>query len=69
MKRNQQLLPTNQPLSKWGDVLGNPVLANAIIDRLIHHSHIVKMTGRSYRIKDKLNDIEPSTKNADALNY
>lgn len=54
---------TNQPLSKWGEVLGDPVLANAIIDRLIHHSTIVKITGKSYRIKDKLIDIEQQVKN------
>ena len=34
-------------------VFADPVLANAIIDRLVHHSTIVKITGRSYRIKDK----------------
>lgn len=47
------ILTTNQPLSKWGDVFGDYTLANAIIDRLVHHSHIIKITGQSYRIKDK----------------
>lgn len=47
------ILTTNQPLSKWGEVFGDYTLANAIIDRLVHHSHIVKITGQSYRIKDK----------------
>ncbi|MCI6789063.1 MAG: ATP-binding protein [Mollicutes bacterium] len=48
------ILITNQPLSKWGDVFGDYTLANAIIDRLVHHSHIIKITGQSYRIKGKL---------------
>lgn len=48
------VLTTNQPLSKWGDVFGDYTLANAIIDRLVHHSHIIKITGQSYRIKGKL---------------
>ena len=48
------ILTTNQPLSKWGDVFGDYTLANAIIDRLVHHSHIIKITGQSYRIKGKL---------------
>lgn len=48
------ILTTNQPLSKWGDVFGDYTIANAIIDRLVHHSSIVKITGQSYRIKDKL---------------
>lgn len=47
------ILTTNQPLSKWGEVFGDYTLANAIIDRLVHHSNIVKITGQSYRIKDK----------------
>lgn len=44
-------MTTNQPLSKWGEVFGDSVIANAIIDRLVHHSKIIKITGRSYRIK------------------
>lgn len=48
------ILTTNQPLSKWGEVFGDYTLANAIIDRLVHHSTIVKITGQSYRIKGKL---------------
>jgi DNA replication protein DnaC len=47
------ILTTNQPLSRWGDILGDFTLANALIDRLVHHSHIIKITGHSYRLKDK----------------
>ena len=47
------IITTNQPLSKWGEVFGDSVIANAIIDRLVHHSHIIKITGPSYRIKGK----------------
>lgn len=45
------ILTTNQPFSKWPDVFGDAVIANAIIDRLVHHCDIVKITGHSYRIK------------------
>lgn len=57
------ILTTNQPLSRWGDVFGDYTLANAIIDRLVHHSHIIKITGQSYRIKDKklFDDSEQTT--------
>lgn len=67
-EKKSTIITTNQPLSKWGEVLGDPVLANAIIDRLIHHSHIVKITGRSYRIKDKISDVESSIKISEPLN-
>ena len=57
-ERHSTIITTNLPLSKWGDVFGDPVLANAIIDRLVHHSTIIKITGKSYRIKDKLIDFD-----------
>ena len=31
------------------------MIANAILDRLVHHSHIINITGNSYRLKDKVN--------------
>lgn len=52
-ERRPIILTTNQPLSKWGEVFGDYTLANAIIDRLVHHSYIIKITGQSYRIKGK----------------
>lgn len=47
------ILTTNQPFSKWGEVFGDSVIANAIIDRLVHHCEVIKINGMSYRIKDK----------------
>jgi len=47
------ILTTNQPFSKWGDVFGDVVIANAIIDRLVHHCEVIKINGMSYRIKGK----------------
>ncbi len=55
------IITTNQPLSKWGEVFGDPTIATAIIDRLVHHSTVIKITGRSYRIKDLVMDEEIET--------
>lgn len=52
-EKRSTILTTNQPFSKWGDVFGDNVIANAIIDRLVHHCEIIKITGMSYRIKGK----------------
>lgn len=52
-EKRPTILTTNQPFSKWGEVFGDPVIANAIIDRLVHHCELIKITGMSYRIKDK----------------
>ena len=52
-EKKPTILTTNQPFSKWPDIFGNSVIANAIIDRLVHHCDIVKITGQSYRIKGR----------------
>ena len=52
------IITTNQPFSKWGEVFSDNTLANAILDRLLHHSNIIKITGPSYRLKDKLDEME-----------
>ena len=39
-------------------IFGDSVIANAILDRLLHHSHIVSIVGPSYRIKDVMDSFE-----------
>lgn len=46
------IITTNKSLSRWGETFGDPVIANAILDRLLHHSHVINIVGRSYRTKD-----------------
>lgn len=48
------IITTNQPFSKWSEVFDDAILASAILDRLLHHSTIVNITGKSYRIRDKI---------------
>lgn len=57
-ERNSTIITSNQSFNKWGDVFSDSVLANAILDRLIHHSTVVNITGKSYRIKDHLSKEE-----------
>ena len=47
------LLTSNQSLGAWGGVFGDPVIAGAILDRLLHHATTVNIKGDSYRLKDK----------------
>lgn len=47
------LITTNQAVSQWGSVFGDDVLAAAILDRLLHHSHTLLIQGESYRLKLK----------------
>ncbi len=57
-EKNSTIITSNIELSRWGDMFGDPVLTNAILDRLLHHSEIIKIIGDSYRIKDKIRMIE-----------
>ena len=51
-EHNSTIVTTNQAFSKWGEVFTDSVIANAILDRLIHHAQVVKIVGPSYRTKD-----------------
>ena len=44
---------STSPLPDWGELLGDTVIATAILDRLLHHSHVLNIRGESYRLKDK----------------
>lgn len=48
------LLTSTTSFSEWGNLLGNEVLATALLDRLLHHAEVLSVTGRSYRMKDRL---------------
>lgn len=52
-ERGSLLVTTNQRVSEWGMVFGDEVLATAILDRLLHHSHTLLITGESYRLREK----------------
>lgn len=55
-EKNSTIVTTNKPLSKWAETFGDPVITNAILDRLLHHSQIINIVGRSYRTKDIIED-------------
>ncbi|WP_367333422.1 IS21-like element helper ATPase IstB [Limosilactobacillus sp.] len=49
-ERKSTIITTNVPLSSWGTVLHNQAAAEAILDRLVYHSHVIKIKGKSYRL-------------------
>ena len=52
-ERGSIILTSNKGFSEWGELLGDAVIATAILDRLLHHSHVINIRGESYRLKDK----------------
>lgn len=49
-ERKSTIITTNVPLSSWGTVLNSTATAEAISDRLVYHSHVIKIKGKSYRL-------------------
>jgi DNA replication protein DnaC len=47
------LLTSNTSFSAWGELLGDEILATALLDRLLHHAEVISINGRSYRMKDR----------------
>jgi IstB-like ATP binding protein len=47
------LVTSNRTVGDWGAVLGELVVAAAILDRLLHHSHVLTIRGGSYRLRKK----------------
>jgi DNA replication protein DnaC len=52
-ERGSLLVTSNRSVGEWGQVFGDPVVATAILDRLLHHSHVVTIRGESYRLREK----------------
>ena len=52
-ERGAILLTSNRSVGEWGSVFSDPVVATAILDRLLHHSHVITIRGDSYRLNEK----------------
>ena len=52
-ERGSLLITSNRAVGEWGGVFGDPVVATAILDRLLHHSHVITIRGDSYRLREK----------------
>lgn len=53
-ERGSIILTSNKGFGEWGELMGDSVLATAVLDRLLHHAHIINIRGNSYRLKDRL---------------
>ena len=51
-ERASTVLTSNKGFEEWGHVLGDEIMAAALIDRLLHHCHIVNIRGNSYRMRE-----------------
>jgi DNA replication protein DnaC len=52
-ERGSIILTSNKSYTDWGAVFGDPIIATAILDRLLHHSATINIRGESYRLKER----------------
>lgn len=57
-EKKSTIITTNKALTKWSEIFTDPIITNAILDRLLHHSHIINIVGQSYRTKDILENLD-----------
>ena len=51
-ERCAMILTSNRGFSEWGEIFGDPVVATALLDRLLHHAIVVPIEGNSYRLRE-----------------
>lgn len=47
------MLVSDRGFGQWGEIFGNPIIATAILDRLLHHSVTINIKGESHRLQEK----------------
>jgi DNA replication protein DnaC len=53
-ERGSIIMTSNKNFGEWGELIGDSILATAILDRLLHHSYIINIRGNSYRLREKM---------------
>jgi len=59
-ERASTMLTSNRPVEGWGKLLGDAAAVSAMLDRLLHHGHVLKCGPRSWRTKTDLPPQEPA---------
>jgi DNA replication protein DnaC len=54
------IVTSNRGFEAWGEILGDAMVAAALIDRLVHHAHIITLKGKSYRLRDRGTQATPA---------
>ena len=52
-ERGSIILTSNKGFGEWGEMLSDNVIASTVLDRLLHHSHVLNIRSESYRLREK----------------
>lgn len=66
-EKGAMILTSNRGFAEWGEVFGDPVVATALLDRLLHHAVVIQIEGASYRLRQHV-DLIPDTRRARSIN-
>jgi DNA replication protein DnaC len=51
-EKSSTMLTSNRPIDDWARLLGDVVVVTPLLDRLLHHGHLLKFDGKSWRLKE-----------------
>jgi len=57
-EKSSLIITTNLPMGRWDELFTGQLAATAILDRLLHHCHVLSITGESYRVKGSKQSVE-----------
>jgi DNA replication protein DnaC len=60
-ERGSIIITSNKPFEQWGEMFADPILATAVLDRLVHHAHVVPIIGDSYRTREQRAKVDAAT--------
>lgn len=66
-EKGAMILTSNRGFAEWGEIFGDPVVATALLDRLLHHAVVVQIEGASYRLRNHADLIPEHTRSHAAL--
>jgi DNA replication protein DnaC len=59
-ERGSIIITSNRGFEQWGEILGDAMVAAALIDRLVHHATMIALKGKSYRLRERGVDVVPA---------
>lgn len=67
-EKGAMILTSNRGFAEWGEVFGDPVVATALLDRLLHHAVVIQIEGSSYRMREHAALVPENVRNGAAFN-
>nr|WP_278374432.1 IS21-like element helper ATPase IstB [Sphingobium xenophagum] len=67
-EKGAMILTSNRGFAEWGDVFGDPVVATALLDRLLHHAVVIQIEGSSYRMRQHADLLPEHARAAPSIN-